>query len=218
MKSYPTWKYVILVVASGFGAIYAAPNIYGDDPSVQISQANRRAAGRRFRHACRRHSCRCGRCRQSAMSLEETQWIVRFDSPTLQLQGADLFKRELGRQYVVALNLASKTPERLRAPGRQADEPRPGSARRCALPARSRRRRRPHACSRTHRHRSAGNAAQARTCATPRDARPETQAFSNSPAKNRSRPRARCWARSFRNTRWHVAERAAAAGSTTGRG
>ncbi|HEY1075514.1 MAG TPA: protein translocase subunit SecD [Fontimonas sp.] len=116
MKSYPTWKYVVLIVALVFGVLYAAPNIYGDDPSVQISQANGEPLSADF--GARVDSILAeGQMQSQGHELEEAQWIVRFDSPTTQLQAADLFKRELGRQYVVALNLASKTPEWLRSLG-----------------------------------------------------------------------------------------------------
>jgi len=116
MKPYPTWKYVILVVALMFGAIYAAPNIYGDDPSVQISQASGNPLPADF--GTRVDAILAAAQMQSlGNELEEAQWIVRFDDPSTQLQAADLFKRELGREFVVALNLASKTPEWLRALG-----------------------------------------------------------------------------------------------------
>ncbi len=116
MKSYPTWKYVILVVALIFGAIYAAPNIYGDDPSVQISQASGTPLPADF--GTRVDGILAAANMQSlGNELEEAQWIVRFDNPSTQLQAADLFKRELGREFVVALNLAPKTPEWLRALG-----------------------------------------------------------------------------------------------------
>ena len=37
MKPYAKWKYVVLVLAVLFGALYASPNLFGDQPSVQVS-------------------------------------------------------------------------------------------------------------------------------------------------------------------------------------
>ena len=37
MKPYATWKYVLLLVTLAFGALYALPNVFGDEPSVQIT-------------------------------------------------------------------------------------------------------------------------------------------------------------------------------------
>jgi preprotein translocase subunit SecD len=116
MKPYATWKYVVLVIAVIFGLLYAAPNLYGDDPSVQISLASGEPLppelDERIAAALGAESLP-----PLASGLEDGRWVVRFDDPSTQLRAADALKRELGRDYVVALNLASKTPEWLKAIG-----------------------------------------------------------------------------------------------------
>jgi len=37
LNHYPAWKYLLLIIVLTFGFIYAAPNLYGEDPAVQIS-------------------------------------------------------------------------------------------------------------------------------------------------------------------------------------
>jgi preprotein translocase subunit SecD len=37
MNRYPVWKYIIIAVALLFGAIYTAPNFFGEAPAVQVS-------------------------------------------------------------------------------------------------------------------------------------------------------------------------------------
>ena len=37
MNQYPVWRYVLIVLVIGIGALYAAPNLYGTDPALQIS-------------------------------------------------------------------------------------------------------------------------------------------------------------------------------------
>ena len=37
VNKYPFWKYLLLGFALVIGVIYAAPNLYGEDPAVQIS-------------------------------------------------------------------------------------------------------------------------------------------------------------------------------------
>lgn len=37
MNRYPIWKYIIILIALVFGALYAAPNFFGDSPAVQIN-------------------------------------------------------------------------------------------------------------------------------------------------------------------------------------
>ena len=37
VNQYPAWKYLLLAIIVVFGVIYATPNLYGEDPAVQIS-------------------------------------------------------------------------------------------------------------------------------------------------------------------------------------
>jgi preprotein translocase subunit SecD len=37
MNRYPLWKYIIIVISLVFGALYTAPNFFGDSPALQIS-------------------------------------------------------------------------------------------------------------------------------------------------------------------------------------
>ena len=37
LNQYPLWKYILLIVVLLIGSIYALPNLYGEDPAVQIS-------------------------------------------------------------------------------------------------------------------------------------------------------------------------------------
>ncbi len=36
MNRYPLWKYLLILVVIIAAFIYAAPNLYGEDPAVQI--------------------------------------------------------------------------------------------------------------------------------------------------------------------------------------
>ncbi|MBR7800949.1 protein translocase subunit SecD [Undibacterium fentianense] len=39
MNRYPLWKYIIILITLVFGALYTAPNFFGDSPAVQINSA-----------------------------------------------------------------------------------------------------------------------------------------------------------------------------------
>jgi preprotein translocase subunit SecD len=107
MKPFPAWKYALLVFALVIGALYAAPNLYGDDPSVQISldDGSRPDLAEAVRTALDGSDIAVRSSR-----LEGDRWVVRFEEADDQLQAADLLRRSLGRGHVVALNLATKTP------------------------------------------------------------------------------------------------------------
>ncbi|HEY0973787.1 MAG TPA: protein translocase subunit SecD [Solimonas sp.] len=116
MKPYASWKYFALIVAIVFGLLYAAPNLYGDDPSVQISRESGDPLPPDFEARVAKSLADAG-VALIASGAEGGQWVVRFESTETQLRAADALKRDLGRGYVVALNLANKTPEWLRAIG-----------------------------------------------------------------------------------------------------
>ena len=37
MNRYPLWKYILIVFAVMLGALYTAPNLFGDSPALQIT-------------------------------------------------------------------------------------------------------------------------------------------------------------------------------------
>ncbi|MBI1773614.1 MAG: protein translocase subunit SecD, partial [Burkholderiales bacterium] len=39
MNRYPLWKYILILIALVFGAIYTVPNFFGESPAVQVSSA-----------------------------------------------------------------------------------------------------------------------------------------------------------------------------------
>ncbi|HEX4870805.1 MAG TPA: protein translocase subunit SecD [Nevskiaceae bacterium] len=116
MHPYARWKYVLLVVVLVLGSLYAAPNLYGDEPSVQISLQSGEPVGEAVGEQVQRILA-AGEVEARASRREGAQWVVRFASAEDQLKSNDLLRRELGRDYVVALNLASRTPDWLQALG-----------------------------------------------------------------------------------------------------
>ena len=116
MKPYATWKYVALIFAIVLGSLYAAPNLYGDDPSVQISQSSGDPLPADFEGKVSK-ALTINQLTPLASGLENKQWIVRMPDEVSQLKAQEALKRELGTGYVVALNLAPKTPGWLRSIG-----------------------------------------------------------------------------------------------------
>lgn len=114
LNRYPLWKYLLVVGILVIGALYAAPNLYGEDPAVQISsQDSLKAEGL---------SKRVEQILQAAdiqpMAVEtadDGQVLVRFADENVQLEAYDQLTTDLGDDYTVALNLAPATPEWLRA-------------------------------------------------------------------------------------------------------
>ena len=96
--------------------LYAAPNLFGEQPAVQITQSSGDPPGAGFDARIDGLLQEAGLV-PAASGLENGQWVVRLESEDDQLQANDALKRGLGNQYVVALNLAPQTPAWLRSLG-----------------------------------------------------------------------------------------------------
>ncbi|HBK54678.1 MAG TPA: protein translocase subunit SecD [Xanthomonadales bacterium] len=114
MLDFPRWKYALVALIVIFGIVYAIPNIYPQDPAVQIS-ANRGAV---IDDALRE---RVSGLLDTAgivpklLTADGDRMMVRLSDADSQLKASDLLRGELGNRYTVALNLASTVPGWLNA-------------------------------------------------------------------------------------------------------
>ncbi|MCC2655425.1 MAG: secD [Panacagrimonas sp.] len=116
MRPYATWKYVTLLLVLLISGVYAAPNLFGEQPAVQISQDTGEPLTADFGQKVEEALKSAGLTAESA-ALEKGQYVVRFASEDEQLKANDALKKSLGNAYVVALNLAPRTPDWLRSLG-----------------------------------------------------------------------------------------------------
>jgi len=117
-NQYPAWKYLLLLIAILLGSIYAAPNLFGDYPSVQISPAK----SVQFNDATQgtlTQALADAQLEPKAIGYDNNQFLIRFHSAEDQLKARSILKDTFGRQAVVALNLAPATPDFLRSVGGQ---------------------------------------------------------------------------------------------------
>ncbi len=113
LNQYPLWKYIVLIVAIVIGTIYALPNLFGEDPSVQISHRAQSIAQEEL--LLIEQTLEQNNINIKATELAEGRALVRFDDTNVQLQAAEILTSSLPKQYLVALNLAPATPGWLRA-------------------------------------------------------------------------------------------------------
>jgi preprotein translocase subunit SecD len=109
MNRYPTWKYVLVAIILVTGIFYAVPNLYGSDPALQISSSRGAEVGEltelQVNVALDKEKIKPTRTELSPGNL-----LLRFNSEETQLKAQGILKKALGRDYVVALNLAPSTP------------------------------------------------------------------------------------------------------------
>ncbi len=116
MQPYATWKYVVLIVVMILGGLYAAPNLYGEDPAVQIATQSGDPLPNDFGNEVSK-TLVAASVQAKRSDLANQQWLISFNDESSQRTAADALKRALGNDYVVALTFASKTPEWLHSIG-----------------------------------------------------------------------------------------------------
>src|SRR6056297_1331382 len=115
MNRFPPWKYALILIALGIGVLYALPNLFGDDPAVQVSSIRgfELEADLPGRVEGLLDSAEID---YDAIEFQPQRLLVRLSSTDLQARAADLLRESLSDEdYVVALNLAPSTPGWLRA-------------------------------------------------------------------------------------------------------
>ena len=112
MLTYPRWKYVVFLIVLLLSALYAAPNIFPQDPSVQVT-ANRGAPVDEALRTRVSDSLKAAgiAVKQVEIDSKKGNLLVRLGSPDLQVKAADALRPQLGSDYIVALNLASTVPD-----------------------------------------------------------------------------------------------------------
>jgi preprotein translocase subunit SecD len=116
MNRFPPWKYALLVIALGVGLVYALPNIFGEDPAVQVSSIRGFELERELQGRVEGILQTAG-IEYSRIEAEPQRLLVRLDSVDRQTRAQDALREALDDEYVVALNLAPATPGWLRALG-----------------------------------------------------------------------------------------------------
>ncbi len=114
-NKFPLWKNITVVLIIMIGAFFALPNLYGEDPALQISGAHGLevddAALDKVKNALEAKNI------SGEYELENGQLLVRFKNTEEQLLGRDTVNQALDDNYVTALNLAPATPAWMRSLG-----------------------------------------------------------------------------------------------------
>ncbi|MDL2198557.1 protein translocase subunit SecD [Halopseudomonas aestusnigri] len=119
LNRYPLWKYLLIVTVLALGVIYALPNLYPDDPAIQISGASStqvidQADLDRIEQALAAANLPT---KGTELGANGRSGLVRLVNRSDQLKAQDVVRDALGARYVVAQNLAQTTPDWLSAIG-----------------------------------------------------------------------------------------------------
>jgi len=115
MLDFPRWKYALVAFVLLFAVFYSLPNLYPQDPSVQISGSRGSvvdaAVIERVRGVLEQRQLTPKSIGEESTGRgEKTALLVRMPGSEEQLIAKDLISAELGSDYTVGLNLASTVP------------------------------------------------------------------------------------------------------------
>jgi len=116
MNQYPAWKYVLIVTILLFGALYALPNLFGEDPALQVTSSRGFALPPLLESNIEEALIAEG-VEIKNKERVGNRLLYRFNSNEDQIRGSEILDETLTDQFVVALNRAHATPTWLRALG-----------------------------------------------------------------------------------------------------
>ena len=103
------WKFLVIISVVVLGLLYALPNIFGNDPGIQIRGARglsiESSVLDRVREVLNTESISV-----SAISQDDKGIKIRFEDDEAQLRAKELIEKELGTGYSSALTLLSGAP------------------------------------------------------------------------------------------------------------
>lgn len=110
----PLYRWILLLSIVVGGVIYALPNVFGEQPAIQVSRAG--GVDARLVERVRSIVAEAGYSAES-VAIEEELLLARFSDTEMQLSAADALRDNLSSNHIVALNMAPRTPAWLRSLG-----------------------------------------------------------------------------------------------------
>ncbi len=116
MNQTPLWKNLLIAIVLIIGALYALPNLYGTDPSIQVTPGRTADLDQ---STIDKVSAALTEAGVASKPIEENQrgMMLRFSDTETQSKAQEIVTKTLGDKYIAALNLAPSTPEWLRGLG-----------------------------------------------------------------------------------------------------
>ncbi|GAB2792291.1 protein translocase subunit SecD [Halomonas shantousis] len=109
LNRYPLWKYLLILVVLVVGVLYALPNLYPEDPAVQISSSGNAELDERQLQRVTQALSEAG-IAVKRTELDPHSALIRLADADQQLPARDIIDAMLGDDFTVALNLADSTP------------------------------------------------------------------------------------------------------------
>jgi len=115
LNRYPLWKYLLILIVLAAGLVYSLPNLYPEDPAVQISSASGDTTIDEGELERVQRALSDAGITIKAVERDDSRVLIRLADADEQLQARDRIAAMLDDDFVVALNLAESTPAWLQA-------------------------------------------------------------------------------------------------------
>ena len=117
MNRYPLWTYLLIGFAMLIGVVYTLPNFFGEVPAIQISPAKSTLKVDTNLMNRVEEALKASGIANDGIFLSPESLKVRFADTDTQYKARDVVQKQLGEDFVVALNLLSRSPRWLTAIG-----------------------------------------------------------------------------------------------------
>jgi preprotein translocase subunit SecD len=120
MNRYPVWKYIIIVVALLLGALYSAPNYFGESPALQVTSGKSTVKLSSELMPLVEQALLKDKITSTGLSFDGTgthaSVRARFADPDTQFKAKSVLEKELNADpadptYLVTVNLQPNTPK-----------------------------------------------------------------------------------------------------------
>lgn len=109
MNRYPIWKTLLILLVVIGGIIYALPNLYPEDPAIQVSPSGSAVVDDGLQNKVESVLDKASLAYKQ-IEVDEDKLMVRFNDTDTQLEAFTRIREALNSNYVTALNLAPATP------------------------------------------------------------------------------------------------------------
>ena len=116
MLEFARWKYALVAIVLVVAAVFALPNVFGEDAALQVARKDRsavEASGQREVEELLRSKGVVF----SRSYVDQGRLMLHFDAVPEQLKARDVVNENFARDYVTALSFASRAPDWLRGIG-----------------------------------------------------------------------------------------------------
>lgn len=110
MHTNSAWKNALLIIIALIGLLYAIPNLYSEEPAIQISAPQDASLQPGELENKAAELLKAANIPYRVVTTSQDGIELRFNSTDMQLAAQDILKQGLDTDYIIALNLASATP------------------------------------------------------------------------------------------------------------